>query len=96
MVPPYNSLLDNDKLLSNLADHLTDSQREFDLDDFPYFFEGAPEGSIDILLGQPSLWDIGIGMRNGLAAYGLSSGIRGVEDVSRDTVFVGLYEDALP
>ena len=35
-------------------------------------------------------------MRNGLAAYGLSSGIRGVEDVSRNTVFVGLYEDALP
>ena len=96
MVPPYNSLLDNDRLLSNLADHLTDSQREFDLADFPYFFEGAPDDSIDILLGQPSIWDIGIGVRNGLAAYGLSSGIRGVEDVSRDTVFVGLYEDALP
>ena len=96
MVPPYNSLLDNDKLLSNLADHLTDSQREFDLADFPYFFEGAPDDSVDILLGQPSLWDVGIAMRNGLAAYGLSSGIRGVEDVSRNTVFVGLYEDALP
>ena len=37
MVPPYNSLLDNDKLLSNLADYLTDSQREFDLAGFPIF-----------------------------------------------------------
>ena len=96
MVPPYNSLLDNDKLLSNVADYLTDSQREFDLADFPYFFEGAPEDTIDILLGQPFLWDTGIDMRNGLAAYGLPSGISAVEDVSRDTVFVGLYDDALP
>ena len=96
MVPPYNSLLDNDKLLSNLADYLTDSQREFDLADFPYFFEGDPEDSIDILLGQPSLWDIGIAMRNGLAAYGLSPAVSGVEDVSRDTLFLGLYDDALP
>ncbi len=96
MVPPYNSLLDNDRLLSNLADYLTDSQREFDLDDFPYFFEGGPDDTIDILLGQPSHWDIGIQMRTGLAAYGLPSGISGVEDVSRDTVFLGLYDDALP
>ena len=96
VVPPYNSLLDNDKLLSNLADYLTDSQREFDLADFPYFFGGAPEDSIDILLGQPSLWEIGKDMRNGLAVYGLPSGLSGVEDVSRDTVFLGLYDDALP
>ena len=96
MVPPYNSLLDNDKLLSNLADYLTDSQREFDLADFPYFFEGDPEDSVDILLGQPSLWDIGIAIRNGLASYGLSPRVSGVEDVSRDTLFLGLYDDALP
>ena len=41
MAPPYNSLLDNDKLLSNLADYLTDSQREYHLADFPYFYEGG-------------------------------------------------------
>ena len=43
MVPPYNSLLDNDRLLSNLADYLTDSQREFDLDRFPALLRG-PSG----------------------------------------------------
>ena len=94
MVPPYNSLLDNDRLLSNLADYLTDSQREFDLADFPYFLEGDPEDSVDVLIGQASLWDIGIQMRNGLDTYGLSSRLNGEEDVSRDTVFLGLYEDA--
>ena len=95
MIPPYNSLVDNDKLLSNLAHYLTDSQRSFDLEDFPHFYQGGPEDTIDILLGQPSLWSSGTEMRNGLSAYGLSSGMRGVEDVSRDTVFLGLYEDAL-
>ena len=94
MVPPYNSLLDNDRLLSNLADYLTDSQREFDLANFPYFFDGGTDNGVDILLGQPSLWDTGIRMRSGLDAYGMSSGISGVEDVSRDTVFLGLYDDA--
>ena len=95
LVPPHNSLLDNDKLVSNIADYLTSSEREFDLADFPYFYEDGPENSIDILLGEPSLWGIGVDMKNGLSAHGFSSQIRGVEDVSRDTVFLGLYEDAL-
>ena len=95
LVPPYNSLVDNGKFLSNLADYLTDSRREFDLEDFPHFYDGRPDDSVDILLGQPSLWSVGTNMRNGLSAYGLSSEVRGVEDVSRDTAFLGLYEDAL-
>ena len=96
MVPPQNSLLDNDRLLSNIADYLTSSEREYDLADFPHFYEAGPENGIDILLGQPSLWDIGIQMKNGLSTYRISSQIRRVEDLSRDTVFLGLYEDALP
>lgn len=94
MIPPYNSLVDNAKLLSNLAHYLTDSQRRFDLEDFPYFYEGGPEDTIDILLGRASLWSSGTEMRNRLSAYGLSSEVRGTEDVSRDTAFLGLYEDA--
>ena len=95
MIPPYNSLVDNGKFLSNLADYLTDSRREFDLEDFPHFYVGRPDDSVDILLGQPSLWSVGTDMRNGLSAYGLSSEVRGLEDVSRDAAFLGLYEDAL-
>ena len=94
MVPPHNSLLDNDKLVSNIADYFTVSEREFDLADFPHFYEGGLENSIDILLGRPSLWGIGTQVKNGLAAHQMSSQIRGAEDVSRDTVFLGLYEDA--
>ena len=96
MVPPQNSLLDNDTLISNIADYLTSTEREYELADFPHFYETGSEAGADILLGRESLWDVGIDMKNGLSAYGISSEIRGVEDLSRDTVFLGLYEDALP
>ncbi len=95
MVPPYNSLLDNDRLVSNIADYVTSGEREYDLTDFPHFYEAGPDKGVDILLGRPSLWSIGTGLKTGLSAYELSSQIRGVEDVSSDTVFLGLYEDAL-
>ena len=95
MVPPNNFLLDNDRLVSNIADYVTDSERKFDLADFPYFYESGSGNSVDILLGQPSLFNIGLRVKNGLSSYNLSSQISGVEDVSRDTVFLGLYEDAL-
>ena len=94
VVPPYNSLLSNQQLLSNVADYLTDSQREFDLADFPHFYESSLDNSIDIVLGQPSIWNIGLEMRTGLSDYGLSSRISGKEDLSRNTVFLGLYEDS--
>jgi hypothetical protein len=95
MVPPHNSYLDNDQLLSNIADYLTTSEREFELADFPHFYEGELDGSVDILLGQASLLNTGIEFKSALSEYGLSSQLQGVEDVSQDTVFLGLYEDTL-
>ena len=92
MVPPYNALLDNDRLLSNVADYLTDSQREYILADFPYFYKGGQ--GVDVVVGQPSLWEVGLDISNGLSDFGLSSGISDLEDVSQDTLFLGLYEDS--
>ena len=95
MVPPQSSLLDNDRLISNVADYLTSSQRVFDLADFPHFYQPDGADGVDILLGETSLWDIGTTMRNGLSTYRVSSRIQAVEDLSRDTLFLGLYEDAI-
>ena len=94
MVPSNDSLLDNGRLVANIADYITDSGREFHLTDFPYFYEAGQDDGVDILIGQPSLLNIGLKMKNGLAPYRLSSRIIPAEDVSRDTVFLGLYEDA--
>ena len=50
---------------------------------------------MDILLGQTTLLNQGIELKKGLSEYGISSNVGGVEDVSRDTVFLGLHEDAM-
>lgn len=96
LVSPQDSLLDNGRLISNIADYLTTSERSYELADFPYFYEADSQDGVDILLGDSTLWDIGIQMKNGLSGYRVSSEIRGAEDLSRDTVFLGLYDDALP
>ena len=95
MIPPQNSMLDNDRLVSNIADYLTNGNREFYLADFPHFFERGLDNEVDILLGQTALLSRGTELKKGLSEYGISSNVRGVEDVSRDTVFLGLHEDVM-
>lgn len=90
VIPPRDTIGDNNQLISNIADFLTDSQRDFELADFPSFFKG----DVDILLGQPSLFSLGTDVKNVLAESQIDAGIREIEDASRDTVFLGLYDDS--
>ncbi len=95
MIPPHDSKLDNERLLSNLINFVTTSDRVFDLADFPHFYRTGPDDGVQILLGRPDLIGSGAKLKNGLEDYGISADIQGTEDVSRDTVFLGLHEDAL-
>ena len=95
MIPPNDSKLDNDRLLSNIIDFVTTSDRVFDLTDFPHFYRAGPDDRVQILLGRPDLLGSGAKLKNGLEEYGISASIQGTEDVSRDLVFLGLHEDAL-
>lgn len=90
MIPPQNAILDNDRLLFNIAGYLTTSQREFELADFPHFFDGEA----DILLGGASLFDVGTQLKSNLLESQIASEIKGVEDLTEDTVFLGLYDDS--
>ena len=91
MMPPQNSTLDNDKLVSNIADFLTTSERRFDLGDFPHFFDS----DVEILLGNAGIFDIGARLKAVLSGDQIASEVRGVEDLTQDTVFLGLYQDSL-
>ena len=93
MVPSNDSLLDNGRLVSNIADYITDSQRDFLLPDFPYFYSNAAE-KVDILLGQSDLLSVGLDMKTGLTRRGTPSQISPSEDLSQDSVFLGLYDDS--
>ena len=86
MVPPRNSVLDNNRLLANIASFLTDSEREFVLSDFPGFFKDG----VDILPGRPDLLDLASDVGAEVSNYRVATD----EDITRDTVFLGLYDDA--
>ena len=90
MVPPQDSLLDNGMLLSNIADFLTASERHYELADFPQFYKDG----LDVLVSRPTLINMALELKNTLSSYGQTVQITGVEDISRDTIFLGLYEDA--
>ena len=90
MLPPQDSTLDNDRLISNIADFVTTGDRTFDLSDFPHFFGDQ----VDILVGSSGLFDLGSRLKSMLAEAQLQSDVRGVEDLSKDTLFVGLYQDS--
>ena len=90
LLPPQNISSDNDRFIAKIADFLTTADRGFDVSDFPHFFEE----DVDILVGQPSLFDVGTRVKSLLTAFEIGSEIRGVENLSKDTVFLGLYDDA--
>ena len=90
MIPPRSTVLDNDTLISNLADFLTSGEREFELADYPHFFREE----VEVLLGRSSLLDTAARLRENLSAFRIGSSIKAVEDVTKDTVYLGLYEDS--
>ena len=90
MVPPNNLVADNNRLVSNLADFLTGSQRDFVLVNFPDFFEG----SVDIVLGDSSLISQGTALRHSLGRLQVSAQLREEENLAADTVFLGLFDHA--
>ena len=94
LVPNNDSLLDNGRLVSNVADFVTETGREFHLSDFPYFYGSSSQEGVDILLGNADLLNTGLQLKTILAQNGIPSEIAPVDDVSRDTIFLGLYEDA--
>ena len=90
LLPPYNSTLDNDAFVSNIADFLTSASRRFDLATFPDLFRG----DVDIVLGQASLFELGERLRSLLTDAQILSRLAASEDPARDALFLGLYDEA--
>lgn len=95
MREPFNAVWDNNQLVSNIADWLTESRRIFVLADFPYFLEQG----VFVAYSDPSIIDIGIELKNFLVEKGKSPEIRQYQDLlatSKDTVFLGFFKDTGP
>ncbi len=93
MIEPFNASFDNDRLISNICDWLTTSERTFTLSDFPYFLKEAPL----VTYADVSLLRTGIELNNLLVDLGKNPRVVKYEEgasLSQDAVFIGLFKDA--
>lgn len=91
----YNAVYDNDRFLANIADWLSDAQRQYDLADFPFFFQDE----VDLVYAGDPLLDGklltgGSVLQDFLADQAIRLDVREQADDSRDTIFFGLYDQA--
>jgi hypothetical protein len=87
---PYDRVLDNDQLLSNLADYLTTSERVFDIDDVP----GMLSDDVVVTALDSTTIDSATSVAGFLSTEGRRVPLETIQRPTVDTVFVGLYEDA--
>ena len=89
MIPPYSGVKDNSRMVSNIADFLTESDRAFRLAQFPKFLQGE----VDILVEDASLVAKAANLKRVLSNEGVTAELQGSENVGRDTVFLGLFSE---
>ncbi len=95
MTEPYRAAYDNDRLVAHIADWLSRAPRQYELDDFPFFFgeqvdlvyAGDPALNSELLASSSTLQDL-------FAQVGKDLEIRDAEQPTQDTLFLGLYESA--
>ena len=95
MTSPYAGVLDNGRLLSNIADFLAGAERRYEMADFPYFFGDevalVPAGLHQVTTAQVLA---GGNLQQVLRSVGKRLVFRSEADPARDTFFIGLFEGA--
>lgn len=86
---PFNSVADNDRLISNIADFLTRDDRKFNIADFPYFFKD----SVAIVAVNSDLSGSAVSLRNILLKSNTNANIKGSLNTSIDSIVIGLLDD---
>ncbi|MBI4345013.1 MAG: hypothetical protein HY555_05475 [Euryarchaeota archaeon] len=89
LIEPYDTVADNPRLISNIADFLTTAERRHRLPDFPYYFQKE----VEIITPDASLVKAGIRLRAVMRDADIEARLVDTENRSRDTVLLGLYSD---
>lgn len=90
MTPPYNSVMDNDRFISNIADFLTTSERTFGLAEFPNFFRQE----VDVVAANERLIEGSQSLRGILSSFERVAEVKDEESFLRETAFIGLWRDS--
>ncbi len=95
MTSPYASVMDNGRLVANIADFLAGAERRYGVADFPYFFGDevvlVPLG--DVRLGTEQVGSVS-GLQQALRAADRTGLLGSQEDPARDAFFLGLFAAA--
>ena len=94
LTPPYHTIADNDRFLSNIAHWLAAAERAWDLKDFPYLFERP----VDLVPVGEGLLDPRLIARSGTLEEvfhqaDLIFNLSAATDPDHDTLFVGTFEN---
>ncbi len=90
MIPPYNALFDNDQLIANLADFVTQGERDYFLEDFPNFL--GPE--VPVIALHEDLIPVAQKLRANLSKTGRLVRMSNREVPGVDNIILGLWNDA--
>ena len=85
---PYNTINNNNQLISNIADFLTKPEKEFNLADFPYFFE-----KVTIVTTNLDLSKQAINLKNRLLKADIDANIKRNLNKSVDNIVIELFDD---
>ena len=88
MTEPYNRALDNEKLISNIADFLMESKRVHTLIDFPFMLESP----LDISYSNLTLLDEAISARSIFTNIGIETEISDL-DRRKNMLYLGYFDD---
>jgi len=85
---PYNTINNNNQLISNIADYLTIPEKEFSLVDFPYFFEKATIVTTNLDLSKHA-----INLKNRLLKADIDANLNRTLNENVDTIAIELFDD---
>ncbi len=96
LTEPFNGIAGNDRFVSNIAGFLSQAERTYALDEFPYFFGDT----VDLVYTSDPLLDSDLLPGGGdlqalFAEAGKGLSIQADEDAAADTLFLGLYGEAV-
>jgi hypothetical protein len=90
---PYNTVENNGTLINNIADFLTDGQREYELADFPYFFNPNVDMVFDNSLVFNSQFEDSVKLKEALEQIDRKVTFKDEIGQENDVIFVGRFDE---
>lgn len=91
---PYSAAENNGTFINNIADFLTGATREFELKDFPYFFDSQVNIVFHNTLVFNSQFDDSVRVKDYLESTERKVSFIDKIDPTKDAIFVGRFDDA--